>query len=248
MPVIVNDYELTDAEMEQELPAHQDQPDPLKSAMTALVLRRLLLQKAAQLNLTADDEEALIDALLASEVRIPEADTEACRRHYDANLAHYRAGELVEASHILFQVTAGVNLDALRARADQVLQQLLAEPQLFAELAAQNSNCESSREGGNLGQLTRGQTVPEFEKAVFAAEAGKIMPRLLETRFGLHIVQVGRKAEGQQLPFEHLQPEIAELLTQMSYERALKQYLQLLVGQARISGIELAGADSPLLQ
>ncbi len=51
MPVIVNGYELSDAEMEKELPEHQGTADPMKSAMTALVLRRVLLDKANELGL-----------------------------------------------------------------------------------------------------------------------------------------------------------------------------------------------------
>ena len=58
MPVVVNGYEFTDADMERELPEHQDAADPVKSAMTALVLRRILLQEAQQSGLQNEDEEA----------------------------------------------------------------------------------------------------------------------------------------------------------------------------------------------
>ncbi|WMW81710.1 peptidylprolyl isomerase [Undibacterium cyanobacteriorum] len=247
MPVIVNDYELSDAEMEKELPQHQDAADPLKSAMTSLVLRRVLLDKAKELALQGDDEQK-IESLLAREVIIPEASLEECRRYYELHQPRFLTGELVEANHILFQVTANVDLDALRQRAQSVLDELLQNPDGFAAAAKSYSNCPSAEVGGNLGQLSRGETVPEFEKPVFSAAAHSLLPRLIETRFGLHIVQLGRKVAGRLIPFEQVQHQIADAMKRASYDRALQQYLKVLVGQAQISGIELAGADGPLLQ
>lgn len=248
MPVIVNGYELSDAEMEKELPEHQDAADAIKSAMTALVLRRVLLDEARALGLQAASEEALIDALLQQEVQTPTPGRDECLRQYQAHAARFTVGELAEASHILFQVTDGVDLEALRKHASIVLADLLENPGQFAECAKANSNCPSSEVGGSLGQIGRGATVPEFEQALFAAEAGSIIPRLVETRFGLHIIQVGRKVEGRLRPFEELVGSIAEAMHKASHDHALRQYLQLLVGRAKISGIEMPGADSPLVQ
>lgn len=248
MPVIVNDHEFTDADMDAELPAHADAPNPMKSAMTALVLRRVLGDEARRLGLDAEGDEAVIDALWAHEVRVPDADDAACRRYYEQHPANFTQGELVEASHILFQVTERVYLDALRVRAQEVLDAVLAAPETFAEHAQACSNCPSGEVGGNLGQLGRGDTVPEFEKVVFAMTPGSILPRLVETRFGLHIVQVGRRVEGNLLPYEFVAERIAEALTAANRDAAWRQYLKLLVGRARIEGIELDGADSPLVQ
>lgn len=247
MPVIVNGYELGDAEMEKELPDHQDAANPVHSAMTALVLRRVLLDEARRLGLAGTDEEA-INALLEQEVVVPVPGHEECLRHYQAHPARFTVGELVEASHILFQVTPSLDLEALRKRAEAVLAEVLAQPQRFAEYAKANSNCPSSEVGGSLGQLGRGDTVPEFEKALFGAASGAILARPVETRFGLHLIQVGRKAEGRLLPFEEVAAGIAEAMQRASRDHALRQYLQLLVGRASITGIELAGADSPLVQ
>ncbi|MBC3884749.1 peptidylprolyl isomerase [Undibacterium griseum] len=248
MPVIVNGVEFTDADMERELPDHQEAPDPVKSAMTALVLRRVLLDEAKQLALTAEDDEALIDALLQQEVKVPVPGREECLRQYQAHPERFTVGELTEASHILFQVTPGVDLDGLRQHASGILTHLLEHPQEFAEMAKANSNCPSSEVGGSLGQIGRGQTVPEFERPLFAATAGSVIPRLVETRFGFHIIQVGRKAEGRLLPFDEIQHDIADMMQSASRDHAIRQYLQLLVGRASISGIDLQGADSPLVQ
>jgi peptidyl-prolyl cis-trans isomerase C len=247
MPVIVNNYELSDAEMEKELLEHQGAADPMKSAMTALVLRRVLLDRANELGLQGNDEDK-VEALLVREVVVPKPSAEECLRHYQSHPLRFTVGELVEANHILFQVTPALDLDALRKHAEIVLQDVLDNPVNFAAMAKANSNCPSSEVGGNLGQLTRGDTVPEFEKVIFSAEANQIIPHLVETRFGLHIIQLGRKLEGKLLPFDQVESKIADAMQRASHDHALRQYLQLMVGQAKISGIELEGADTPLVQ
>ncbi|WP_238889516.1 peptidylprolyl isomerase [Achromobacter insuavis] len=243
MPVTINGVELTDADMEQELPLHADAPNPMRAATTALVLRRVLLDEAARQGLDPASEDDAIGALLARHAPAPEADEAACRRYYQANPQRFIVGELIEADHILFQVTPGVNLDMLRAHASAVLVDLLADPSTFAEVARRQSNCPSAAVGGNLGQLGRGDTVPEFEKAVFALPAGGLLPQVLETRHGLHVVRVTRRIEGRLLPFEQVHESIASALTAASRDTAWRQYARLLVERADVRGIDLGGAE-----
>lgn len=243
MPVTVNGVELTDADMEQELPLHADAPNPMRAATTALVLRRVLLDEAARQGLDPASEDDAIGTLLARHAPAPEADEAACRRYYQANPQRFIVGELIEADHILFQVTPGVNLDMLRAHASAVLADLLADPSTFAEVARRQSNCPSAAVGGNLGQLGRGDTVPEFEKAVFALPAGGLLPQVLETRHGLHVVRVTRRIEGRLLPFEQVHESIASALTAASRDTAWRQYARLLVERADVQGIDLGGAE-----
>jgi peptidyl-prolyl cis-trans isomerase C len=266
MSISVNDVEITDAAVERELPYHENSPAPLKSAVEALVLREVLLQAArdkvamAQEELRALEdasdetdresllEDALINRLIEMEVATPEPNDEECETYYRKNLQQFRNGDLVEASHILFQVTPNVPLDALRAKAQEVLQQAQAHPGQFKELARTYSNCTSAEVGGNLGQLSKGQTVPEFERVIFSLASGEIAPRLVESRFGLHIVRVEHRVEGHTLPFEMVREQLAQFLAEQVRTRALKQYLKILVGQANIQGVELEGAGSSLLQ
>ena len=265
MSISVNDIEITDEAVERELPHHENAPSPVKSAVEALVLREVLLQAArAKVALAQEElltleksqqedaesliEDALINRLIEMEVSAPTPTDEECEIYYSKNLKQFRQGDLVEASHILFQVTPEVPLDALRAKAEEVLQQVLAHPEQFRELARTYSNCTSSEVGGSLGQLSKGQTVPEFERVIFSLQSGEISPRLLESRFGLHIVQVEHRVEGNTLPFEMVREQLAVFLAEQVRARALKQYLKILVGQANIQGVELEGADTPLLQ
>ncbi|WP_368930320.1 peptidylprolyl isomerase [Achromobacter xylosoxidans] len=243
MPVMINGVELTDADMEQELPLHADAPNPMRAATTALVLRRVLRDEAARQGLDLASEDDAIGVLLERHAPAPEADEAACRRYYQANPQRFIVGELIEADHILFQVTPGVNLDMLRAHAGAVLADLLADPSGFAEVARRQSNCPSAAVGGNLGQLGRGDTVPEFEKAVFALPAGGLLPQVLETRHGLHIVRVTRRIEGRLLPFEQVRESIASALAAASRDTAWRQYARLLVDRADVRGIDLGAAE-----
>jgi peptidyl-prolyl cis-trans isomerase C len=248
MAISVNGIEIDDIAIERELQHHQDADNPLKRAVHELVLRTVLLQQADILGIAGGDDDHRIEALLALQVQVPKADDAACQTWYRNNAARYTNGELVEARHILFQVTPAASLELLRATGEAVLEELKLHPDRFAELAGEYSNCSSGKVGGSLGQLSRGQAVPEFEELVFRLGEGELAGRLLETRFGLHIVQVLRKVEGKLLPFEAVKSEIAAYLDRQSSQRAIHQYLHILVGQADIEGMVMEGADSPLVQ
>ncbi|HEX2529887.1 MAG TPA: peptidylprolyl isomerase [Burkholderiaceae bacterium] len=248
MTISVNGVEITDYAIEQELRHHRKVDNPLKQTVHELVLRTLLLQAADRLGIEGDDEDARIETLLEQEIHVPEADEATCEMFYRNQPERFSSGEMVEARHILFQVTPTVPLELLRETGEAVLAELRNNPERFVELARQYSNCPSGAVGGNLGQLTRGQTVPEFETFVFRLAEGELGGRLLETRFGLHIVQVLRRIEGKRLPFDAVKSQIADNLTRQSWRRGVHQYLQILVGQADIKGITLEGTDNPLVQ
>jgi peptidyl-prolyl cis-trans isomerase C len=217
------------------------------------VVHELLRQRAGELGLVANgandaETERAIERTLAEEVAVPEPTEEECRRWYDANAAHFRSGDLVCARHILFQVTPGAPVPAIRAVAEAMLLELRSNPAVFSERAREHSNCPSGAHGGNLGQLQRGETLPEFEKAVFEDTSIGILPGLVTTRHGFHIIAVDQRIEGRQLPFELVRDEVAAELRRRSEARALSQYVRVLAGNADIEGIELDAATSPLVQ
>jgi len=187
-------------------------------------IRNRLVERARALGLEGESEERLIDELLDREVQ-PPAPTEAdCRRYYDAHRSLFRSGDLVEADHILFAVTEHTPLAALRSRARQVHEQVLAEPARFAALAGECSNCPSAQVGGNLGQLTRREVVPEFWQAIAQFPGTGLLPTLVETRYGLHVLRVTRRIEGRELSFEAVQPQIAARLAERGLQQALRDY------------------------
>lgn len=248
MAVRVNGHELTDAEVAEELPFHQQAPAPWRSAVITLILKRLVLTEAARHGLQTDDPEAAADFLLDTQVRLPVVDEVACRRHYEQHPLTFRQGAWVEASHILFAVREQTPLAALRQVAEETLAMVRAEPGRFEALAAERSNCPSGQQGGGLGRLRRGECVPEFEAALWRIEPGAVADRVIESRHGLHVVRVDRRDDGRLLPFEAVAGDIAQALRAANQDAAWRQYVQLLLGRAQVEGIELAGDGTALVQ
>lgn len=219
----------------------------------AAAVRELMRQRALAKGLLSDDAnaeevDAAIERLLEREVKTPEPTDEECRRYYEAHPERFVTGELVAARHILLRVTEGTPVVALRAKAELTLAELLKAPERFEALARECSNCPSAQHGGNLGQLQRGETVPEFERALFDGTWTGIHGQLVRTRYGFHIVAVYRRAPGQRMPFEPVRARIAERLRETVLARALAQYVRVLAGQANVRGVELESAPSPLVQ
>lgn len=250
MAILVNGIEITDAAIAEEIGYHAAAANPTQAAVQELILQTLLQQEAQAKGLTVDpdNEVSLLDALLQREARLPVVDDASCRQWFEQHRQHYRTPDLVAASHILFQVTESVNLDLLRAKAEDILTEVRQDPRRFGECAALYSNCPSAAVGGSLGQLQRGETVPEFEKIIFRLPPSEICPYLVETRFGLHIIRVDQRTDGELLPYDAVRQHIATFLTEASLARAQHQYLLLLVGRADIQGFDMVGELSPLVQ
>jgi peptidyl-prolyl cis-trans isomerase C len=228
-----------------------------REAARSLVIRELLLQEARRLDLEVEpqsdedgrretEEAALVRGLVEREVTTPEPDEASCRRYYQQNLKAFCSPAIYEASHILFAARredAQAFADADEA-ARAALDVLRREPGRFAELAQAHSACPSGAQGGNLGQLTPGQTTPEFEQALFALPVGAMSPEPVATRYGLHIIRLERKIEGRQLPFELVADRIADYLRESVQRRAAAQYIARLVSRAEITGVVLEGAEA----
>lgn len=194
------------------------------------------------------DVRTAIEHLLEAEVAVPSPTEAECRRYYDGHAAEFRSGDLAFVRHILFQVTPGVPVNHVRAIAERTLMELLADPGGFATQARELSNCPSGVFDGNLGQVGRGDMVPEFEAAVFADNSIGILPGLVKTRYGFHIVAIDHRVAGQMVAFGSVAARIAERLVGVTQRRALQQYVAILAGEAEIVGVDLAAAASPLVQ
>jgi peptidyl-prolyl cis-trans isomerase C len=182
-----------------------------------------------------------IETLLERELQVPEPDEAACRRHYDTNAARFGHGERAQLRHVLFAVTPGVDVSALRQRAEACLIDLRAAgaqtDARFAQAALELSNCPSGEQGGNLGWLAADDCAPEFAREIFFghAEVG-VLPRLVHSRFGLHVVEVLAREPGVVPPFEAAHAAVAQSLRQQAWITALQQYLR------------RTDSDSPLVQ
>ena len=224
-----------------------------------------LLRQAAQRGglLAADDAPgtdgaiseaatAAIDALLERALNVPEPSAEACRRYYAANTSKFAPGERARVRHILFAVTPGVDVVALRKRAEATLLDVRCHDgqagDRFADAARTLSNCPSGAEGGDLGELTAGDCAPEFAREIFGKTEIGVLPRLVHSRFGLHVVEVRSREPGVTPAFDAVRGAVANLLRQQGFVTALRQYLQMLAGAAAIEDVDLEGAATPLVQ
>lgn len=196
-----------------------------------------------------------IEALIERELILPEPSEDACRRHHATHLARYSTGARTRARHILFAVTPGVNVVTLRQRAESILLDLRCHDgdkaraaAAFAAAARQWSNCPSAVDGGELGWLTAADCAPEFARELFGQVEIGVLPRLVHSRFGLHVVEVLAREAGTVQPFEAVHGAIALALRQQAYVTALRQYLALLAGAAQVQGVALDASTTPLVQ
>lgn len=255
-PIIVNGVTIARDAIARETQNHPaGKPvDAWLAAARALVVRELLLQEARRLGIapapqTDDegrrelDEEALVRQLVEREVHIPVADDDACRRIYEQRRAAFRSSDLFEVRHILL-AAAPDDLparDKARTEAQSLIAALASAPERFAEFAEACSACPSLSQGGALGQVSRGQTVPEFEAALREAPLGAVAPEPVETRYGFHVIVIDQRLGGEPLPYELVKPQIAAWLSERAQTTAIRQYIAMLAGRAEICGIDLNG-------
>ncbi|HET8995321.1 MAG TPA: peptidylprolyl isomerase [Acetobacteraceae bacterium] len=261
-PVAVNGAVIANADIAREVQNHAEATpkQAWQEATRALVVRELLLQRAHALGLAAaprsedglreTEEEGLIRALLESEVHTPTAGEAECRRYYDANQTKFRNPTLFEPQHILFKAPRedAAAYAAALMRAEAALAEVQSAPGLFTALARALSDCPSSGDGGRLGQVSRGETTPEFETALVSLQAGETCPHPVQTRYGVHVLRLERKTASETLPFELVRERVAAYLEEHAWRRAVAQYVALLAGQACISGFAMPSAPSPLVQ
>lgn len=226
-----------------------DVEEAWQAAATSLVIRELLARRANELNLQAASEEERTALLLERELRVPDPSEAQCRHYFDNNRGRFQTPALLAVSHILLTAAPEhvLQRDQQRILARQLLQQLQAAPDTFAAVAQQYSSCPSAGQGGSLGQLSKGQTVAEFEQAVWALPVG-LCPYPVETRFGFHLVRVDQRVEGEPLDYPQVASCIRQYLHEQATRTALSQYLQLLSHEIGVEGIPFATAGSPLVQ
>lgn len=261
--ISVDGVAIAEAEVPAEAQNHpaENPGAALLEAARALVIRELLLQEARRLELAPSPEaaavgrteapdDAAIRLLIEQEVSVPSATEEECRRFHANHPERFCSAAIFDARHILLAAAPedAPARRAARAEADAVIAHLRREPSDFAALALAHSACPSKQQGGNLGQLTQGSTVPEFERALQTMSAGEIRAAPVESRFGFHVIALDRTIPGASLPYEAVRERIAGWLEAASWSKAVAQYIAVLAGRARIHGIDIAAADGPLIQ
>jgi peptidyl-prolyl cis-trans isomerase D len=173
--------------------------------------------------------------------------------YYDLHRDEYRVPEEVKVSHILIKTPLpgpGGKEDEkavaeARKRAEDVLRQLKAGGD-FAKLAEKYSDDPgSAKNGGSLGWIGRGRTVPEFEKAAFSLAKGQTSD-LVKSSYGFHIIRLDDKHEAHLKTFAEVKSEIEAKVKQEKVSRASEAAADALINQARTDGLDKAAAAKGL--
>lgn len=258
-PILVNGVEISSEAIATEAQHHpmpKDKPGwAWRAAAHALVLKELLHQTAQTqaveikpIELSEGQREteleASIRALIENAIEPAEYDEAMLRATYDANPSRFTSPSLYEAAHILFVASAddAVRYQAALQQAQLVLAELKTNPSQFSRLAQEYSACPSKANGGLLGQLAAGDTVPEFEAVLATMTEGAIYSEPVATRYGYHIIRLDARQRGQVLPFEAVLPYLKEAHEKASWVKKGREYMQRLVQGAEIKGIDMADA------
>ena len=193
----------------------------------------------------------LIDtSKLSGQVQVSPGDLQ---RYYNEHMDEYRVPEQVEVRHILIKTPPpGPDgkvdpkaVDAARQKAEDILKQLHAGAD-FAKLAEKDSqDTASAKNGGSLGWIQRGQTVPEFEKVAFSLPKGSTSG-IVQTSYGFHIIHVDDKQEAHVKPLSEVQAQIQPLIAQDKAAQIAQNLSERVQSAARSMGMDKAAAQNNL--
>jgi len=225
----VNQAEITYGEFKRRLEGFQRERGPMapeqwRDILRGMVQEEILLQGAAAAGLDQDAavkarleqarRQLLIEELLKRKVlAVAQVTDEEARRMYEENKPLFGT-ETVAASHIMVKT---------QEEAEAILQELQAGKD-FAELAkAKSQDTASAEKGGDLGPLSHGQTVPEFEEEAFRLKEGELS-LVIKTQYGFHILKSGARATVIQ-PFEEVQDRIRQSLLQQKQRETFMAFM-----------------------
>lgn len=129
---------------------------------------------------------------------------------YQQNIQQYEVPDRVHAEHILLTTVGKTDAEVaeVKKQADDILAQARKKGANFEDLAKKYSQDPGSKDkGGDLGWLVHGQTVPEFDKAVFSTPKGDISD-LVKTQYGFHIIKVLDKETAHTKPFDEVKESL----------------------------------------
>ena len=155
-------------------------------------------------------------------------DDEVVRAFYEQHPDQFTGTEAMQASHILVGIPANADSAArkqARGAAVKIWEQAITAGADFAGLARKHSTDETTAaDGGNLGFIERGQTVPPFEAALFALTPGEIS-EVVESPFGFHIIRAGEYLENSLVPFEQVREQILNILVRQERQLLMTEFL-----------------------
>jgi len=140
------------------------------------------------------------------------------KKYYDDNSAQYKQPESRDVAHILVKD---------KKKADEIYAQVKGgDKKLFAELAKKNSQDPSSAQNGGALTVSKGQTVPEFDKIAFSAPTDKVQPPV-KTQFGWHIIVARSEVKpAKQQKYDEVKTQIKQQLEQEQRSKRMQDWRQ----------------------
>lgn len=212
---------------------HQD-AESFAATLAHAGLTESLLADALRRDLLVDAVMAKVGAA-AGQVGATEAEI-----FYYTHLDRFHTPERRTARHILITVNENFpenTSERAAQRLSEIAGRLKAKPGRFEEQAIKHSECPTALNGGQLGEIRRGQLYPELDEALFHLAAGQLSD-VLRSEMGFHIVRCDAIHPEGTVPY----PEVAETLRQrLTEERASKDAKRWLAGLLKKTRTPAAG-------
>ncbi len=188
--------------------------------------------------------EKLLDQEILPQIKVTEEQSSA---FYEKEKDKFKQPEGARISHILVKVAENATPEE-KAKAKQKIEEVkkqLDNGKDFAELAKTNSDCPSAINGGDLGFIVKGKTVPEFEKTAFSLEKPGQFSKIIETSFGFHILKLTEKRAAGTVPFKDARKNIVSYLKNKMLSEKLDNYVKELYAKAKIES-DIDVAETPV--
>jgi peptidyl-prolyl cis-trans isomerase D len=178
---------------------------------------------------------------------------EDLQAYYDQHRDDYRVPEQVNVSHILIKTPLPgpdgkvdpKGVEEARKKTEEVLKQLKAGGN-FAELAKKYSEDPGSgKNGGSLGWIGKGRTVPEFEQTAFSLAKGATSG-LVQSSYGFHIIRLDDKQAAHVKTLDEVKDQIESAMRQQKAAQAAANQVNGLLSQARSTGLDKAATAKGL--
>jgi len=183
---------------------------------------------------------------IQSEVPVTRDELQA---YYNQHRDQYRVPEQAKVSHILIKTPLPgpdgkvdeKGVAEAQRRAEDLLKQLKAGAKLEDLAKKYSEDPGSAKEGGSLGWIGKGRTVPEFEKAAFSLPKGQVSD-LVKSSYGFHIIRVDDRQDAHMKTLDEVKGEIEPILKQQKTQVMAQKQAEDLVQQAKTQGLDAAAA------
>jgi peptidyl-prolyl cis-trans isomerase C len=146
------------------------------------------------------------------------------RERYEREKERFRLPERAHLREIVILKPASGSPDAARQRAVSIAEQASAKGADFSALAASSSESGTRNKGGDLGEVGRGELLPDLDKAVFNSQSGAVIGPI-ESKSGWHILKVENRLPSEIPAFESIKDKLRRDASDDAWQRDYKAYI-----------------------